>query len=84
MHTVALYGYAFSMVVALLALLIAIILGGYAQFQLACAICATVETDRGQVVIEKEEIEVNWAFPAVFLIAAVLWTLIGLAFHMVK
>lgn len=81
MHTVALYGYAFSMVVALLALLIAIILGGYAQIQLGRAIFATVETDCGQVVIEKEEIEVNWAFPAVFLIAAVCWTLIALGFH---
>jgi hypothetical protein len=81
MHTVAQYGYAVSMTFALITLLIAIIVGLYAQIQLARAIGASVETDCGQLVMPKDEIEVNWAFPAVFLIAAVLWTLIGLGFH---
>ena len=81
MHTVAQYGYAFSMVFALIALLIAIIIGLYAQIQLGRAIFATAESDCGQVILDKSEVEVNWAFPAVFLIAAVLWTLIGLGFH---
>jgi len=81
MHTIAQYGYGFSMVFALIGLLIAIILGLYAQIQLGRAIFASVETPCGQVVLEKSEIEVNWAFPALFLIAAVLWTLIALGFH---
>lgn len=73
MHTVAQYGYAISMIFALLALLGATLLSIYAGVKLLLAVSAIVETPDGTLTIGKEDINVNWSFIGVFVLASVLW-----------
>lgn len=81
MHTFGQYGYAVSLIIACLALLVAIVIAGYGMIALMFASDVRVDNGRYYAVLPTSEISVNYQLPGLFVVAAILWTFIGLGFH---
>jgi hypothetical protein len=81
MHTLGQYGYAFSMIMACLATIIASVIGIYAMIALMFASDVRIDNGRYYAVLPTSEISVNWQLPSFFAGAGCLWALIALGFH---